>query len=87
MSPSSGRYCLAGASRSSLPSSTSCSATVPVIALVVEKIAMTVSVVISSPVSRSRLPAAPRYVVPARSVTPATTPGTPGEDETLLRTT
>ena len=44
-----------GASRSSLPSSTSCSAAVPVIALVVEKIANTVSVVMSASWPRTAL--------------------------------
>jgi hypothetical protein len=57
--PMSGAYSFAGASRSSLPSSTSCSAAVPVMALVVEKMAKTVSAVIASGPSRRRTPAAP----------------------------
>ena len=57
--PISGAYFSAGASRSSLPSSTSCRTAVPVIALVVEKIANTESVVMSASWPRTRLPAAP----------------------------
>ena len=54
-----GAYCLAGASRSSLSSSTSCSAAVPAMAFVVEKIAQTVSSVNGTSPSSDRTPAAP----------------------------
>ena len=51
---------------------------VPVIALVVENIAKTLSVVIASPEPTDRSPAAPSNVLPLRSVNMATTPGTRG---------
>jgi hypothetical protein len=57
--PIPGAYWLAGASRSSLPSSTSCSAAVAVIALVVENSAKTSSVVMAVSPSIRRTPAAP----------------------------
>ena len=65
----------AGASRSSLPCSTNCIAAAPVIALVIEKIAPTVSVVIATPVPIVRSPAAPSHKTPLRSTTIATAPG------------
>lgn len=59
ISPISGTYFFAGSVRAILPSSTSCMMQVPAIALVVEKIANTLSVVIGWSWPSSRLPLAP----------------------------
>ena len=59
----------------------------PVTALVHEKMANTVSVVISTPPPSSRSPAAPSKKFPSRSVAIATTPGTPFSTPTASRST
>ena len=71
------RVCLAGASRSSLPSSTSSATAVPVIALVVEKMAKTASVVMGRTAGDAP-PGSTLVDIPFPVGHHATTPGTAG---------
>src|SRR5207253_6612191 len=66
---------LAGASRASLPRSTSCMAAVAVMALVIEAIHTTVSSVMGASLPSSRRPKAPSYSTPLSVAAIATMPG------------